>query len=364
MDSPFSLPLLALWHPRALPGPQGTPAAPLPGLGRRLGAAVLKHGTVSTALPSPSPLSQPHRNSAPGPGCPPAPVGAEPAAPHPAPPARERRLRSDGCRELFPASFQEHLHVPALSWLLPTRPHVLPPWRGSALVPSTSGQEQSSLLEDVLELEASVLLWVIPTHGFAAGDGSALRSLCRKESEGRKDLGKQIQEPGKSAVTEEAERGLQRVASPHPVTHFPPQSPACGEEAASAGPWGSQSREAAGAVGQPEPWGSQQLRSSGGDGGIRVCPPQSRERAATDPAAPRRFSLRLHEAAAAEYEARGGFQTWGLESWSSPRAGGMVHAGSCWVVLRSLQPRRERRRWSAWGWFPPKAAPRKGPRCS
>lgn len=62
---------------------------------------------------------------------------------------------------------------------------------------------------------------------------------CRQESAGRKDLGKQIQEPGKSAVTEEAERGLRRVASPHPVTHFPLQFPACGEEAASTRPWGS-----------------------------------------------------------------------------------------------------------------------------
>lgn len=188
-DSPFSLPLLALQHPRALPGPRGTPAAPLPGLGPRLGAAVPKHGMVSTALPSPSPLSQPHRNSAPGPGCPPAPVGAEPAAPHPAPPARERRLRSDGCRELFPASFQEHLHVPALSWLFPTWPHVLPPWRGSALVPSTGGQDQSSLLEDALggwRRGGGERVGLGHPHDFAAGDGSALCFLCRQESAGRK----------------------------------------------------------------------------------------------------------------------------------------------------------------------------------
>lgn len=91
-DSPVSLLLLTLWHPGALPGPRGSPTAPLPGLGPRLGAAVPKHGAVNAALPSSSLLSQPHRNSAPGPGCPPAPMGAEPAAPHPAPPAQEHRL--------------------------------------------------------------------------------------------------------------------------------------------------------------------------------------------------------------------------------------------------------------------------------
>lgn len=87
-DSPLSLPLLALRHPGALPSPRGSPAVP------GLGAAVPKPGAAKAAPPSPSPLSQPHRNSAPGPGRPPAPTGAETAAPHPAPPARAAPARA------------------------------------------------------------------------------------------------------------------------------------------------------------------------------------------------------------------------------------------------------------------------------
>lgn len=100
---------------------------------------------------------------------------------------------------------------------------------------------------------------------------------------------------------------------------------------------GSQCR----AMGQPEPWGCRQPGSSRGDGNIQVCPAWSRERAVTDHAAPRHFSLHLREAAAAENRARGGdFRPWGAWSRHGRRAGlspsgaeGMVHAGSCWVVL-------------------------------
>lgn len=115
---------------------------------------------------------------------------------------------------------------------------------------------------------------------------------------------------------------------------------------------GSQCR----AMGQPEPWGCRQPGSSRGDGNIQVCPAWSRERAVTDHAAPRHFSLHLHEAAAAENRARGGI--------SDP---GGLGAGTAGELACHLQ---EQRAWSmleAAGWFcqvPPsqreKALPRSG----
>lgn len=74
-------------RPSAQPSPQ---AAPLPGKAltwtRRCWSA------RNAELPPPSLLSQRHRNSAPRPGRPPAPMGAEPAAPRPALPARKCRV--------------------------------------------------------------------------------------------------------------------------------------------------------------------------------------------------------------------------------------------------------------------------------
>lgn len=89
-----------------------------------------------------------------------------------------------------------------------------------------------------------------------------------RKSPGRKDLGKQNREPGKSAVMEDAEWGLRRVASPHPVTHFPLQFPACGEEAASAGPWGSRSHGAAGSREAPGVTGTSRSAQPGAGKGL------------------------------------------------------------------------------------------------
>lgn len=109
-----------------------------------------------------------------------------------------------------------------------------------------------------------------------------------------------------------------------PTLWFPtlPTVVPCGEEAASANPWRSQSR------------GAVKLR---GDGSIRVRSPGSRERAEMEDAAPRSFSLCLREAATAAYGVRGGFQTPG--AWQDSRITAFRcrgHHGPCWKLLGGL----------------------------